>query len=91
MVLKDDADFLDSGWVMLSENEAFEANLALQEEREKSGKSLSFPRAFEASHTKAEADRIAKMCIVQIWEVVILSLSVLEMKLQLVFPPGLFK
>jgi len=45
---------------MLPENEAFDANLALQEEREKSGKSLSFPRAFEAYHTKAEADCIAK-------------------------------
>ena len=60
MVLKDHADLLDSGWIMLPENEAFDANLALQEEREKSGKSLSFPRAFEAYHTKAEADRIAK-------------------------------
>ena len=60
IVLKDHADLLDSGWIMLPENEAFDANLALQEEREKSGKSLSFPRAFEAYHTKAEADRIAK-------------------------------
>ena len=60
MVLKDHADLLDSGWIMLPENETFDVNLALQEEREKSGKSLSFPRAFEAYHTKAEADRIAK-------------------------------
>ena len=60
MVLKDHADLLDSGWIMLPENEAFDANLALQEKREKSGKSLSFPQAFEAYHTKAEADRIAK-------------------------------
>ena len=60
MVLKDDADLIDSGWIMLPENEAFDANLALQEEREKSGKSLSSPQAYEAYHTKAEADRIAK-------------------------------
>ena len=60
MVLKDDAGLLDSGWIMLPESEAFDANLSLQVEREKSGKSLLFPRAFEAYHAKAEADRIAK-------------------------------
>ena len=91
MVLKDDADLIDSGWIMLPESEAFDANLALQEERENSGKSLSFPWAFEAYHTKAEADRIAKdvhCADVEGWH---LELECLEMKLQLVFPAGAFQ
>ena len=60
MVLKADADLISSMWIMLPESEAFNAKLTLQEDRENSGKSLSVPRAFEAHHTKANADYIAK-------------------------------
>ena len=60
VVLTADADLISSVWIILPESEAFDENLTLQEDRENSGKSLSFPRAFEAYHTKVDADRIAK-------------------------------
>ena len=60
VVLKAGADLISSVWIILPESEAFDEKLTLEEERENSGKSLSFPRAFEAHHTKAHADYIAK-------------------------------
>ena len=60
VVLKADADLISLVWMTLPESEAFDAKLALEEDRENSGKSLSFSRAFEAHHTKANADYIAK-------------------------------
>jgi len=60
VVLKADADLISSVWITLPESKAFDAKLTLEEERENSGKSLSFSRVFEAHHTKADADHIAK-------------------------------
>ena len=60
VVLKADAGLISSVQIPLPENEAFDTKLALEEDRENSGKSLSVPRAFEAHHTKANADYIAK-------------------------------
>ena len=56
VLLKADADLISSVWITLPESKAFDAKLALEENRENSGESLSVSRAFEAHHTKTNAD-----------------------------------